>query len=179
LKGLSYSELRSLSYDTLKQISEIKFKNPAYWCLPKEQVNVKFRQVRWTILYIMNAQYGIECVPDPLEKGAKGISIHGWEESESEDLEDDKFNKAKTDVRWRWIVRKGVQVAKMVSEEESYRYLSRSKPQKSSIQFLIIEKIQHWAFNVKPSPWWNLITVGIFVGIIVLPKLKFRWYTFK
>jgi hypothetical protein len=96
------------SYEELRQISIDSLKKQALHCLPAAEIDVKFRQVRWTLLYQLNgykkARGGEDdtvdrdelsrawtgsvagmLIPDCLERDAEGRSLHGWELKSVED----------------------------------------------------------------------------------------------
>lgn len=79
----SYEELRQLSCECLKRT--------ALHCLSAEELEVKFRQMRWALLYLLNGYRKQDktptqicsaaglLVPDCMERDAEGRSLHGWE----------------------------------------------------------------------------------------------------
>lgn len=103
------------SYEELRQISIDSLKKQALHCLPAAEIEVKFRQVRWTLLYLLNGykkerggDEGSErwttgnlagtLIPDCLETDGEGRSLHGWELKSAEEGHNRKNIKRSTSI---------------------------------------------------------------------------------
>ena len=105
------------SYEELRQISVDSLKKQALHCLPAAEIEVKFRQVRWTLLYLLNGykkerggdEGGREpwttgrnlagtLIPDCLETDGEGRSLHGWELKSAEEGHNRKNIKRSTSI---------------------------------------------------------------------------------
>jgi hypothetical protein len=86
------------TYEALRTVSIDNLKRQALHCLPSEEIQIKFRQVRWTLLYLLNGykpnrggneskggQLAGLLIPDCLEEDGEGHSLHGWQLKNAQD----------------------------------------------------------------------------------------------
>ncbi len=132
-----------------------ELKRTALHCAPKSDVEVRFRQVRWTLLYFLNGWKGKGLhAADCLERDEEGVSLHGWQLKDPEE----------------GLTRKNIVKASVVSAQQGYHLLVDTWQDQ-----LRVEAEKRIEEEEKKKSKWKKLVRGSLPGLVVfsLPLLLF------